>query len=374
MKVWIPGPTEVRPEVLAECARPMIGHRSDAMAQLHDRIDPHLRLAFGVDEARGSQVAVHTTSATGLMEGCLHGVGKRVLCVINGSFSKRWGEIAELLRLQVTRLEKAMGEAASPAEIDELLRKFGPFDALTLVANETSSGVRTPLGPVAEVMSRHPNTLWLVDVVSHLAGMPVDFDANGIDFAFAGSQKALALPPGVTVLGASKRYLERVRGAKRASYYLDAVRVIDGHRERQTPATPCIPLYFALARQLEDISAGVTLPVSERGLRGPAAWDARYAKHLRMQRMTEDWAARHELKYVPAPELRSWTVACIRKGSIDVSKFLAQLKQRGHTISNGYGDLKGASFRIGHMGDHSEEDLAQLLRACDAVLADSAPR
>jgi aspartate aminotransferase-like enzyme len=234
--------------------------------------------------------------------------------------------------------------------------------------------VRTPLAGVAAVLRKHPGTLWLVDVVSYLAGMPIDFDAHGIDLAFAGSQKALALPPGITVFAASKRYLERVRAAKRPSFYLDPVRVIDGHVERKTPATPCIPLYFALAQQLEDISNGVTLPERDRAARGAAAWSARYAKHERMYRATEAWATRHGLEYIPAPEHRSWTVSCIKKGPLDVAKLLAELKKRGHTISNGYGDLKDVSFRIGHMGDHSEADLANLLAAADEVIASGAAK
>jgi aspartate aminotransferase-like enzyme len=374
MKLWIPGPTQVRPEILAECARPMIGHRSEAMNELHDRIDPHLRLAFGLGEGSASQVAVHTCSATGLMEASLHGVGKRVLCVVNGSFSKRWADIAQLLGLEVVTLKKAFGEAASPDEIDRLLTERGPFDALTLVSNETSTGVRTPLDGVARVLRKHPNVLWLVDVVSYLAGMPVDFDAHALDFAFAGSQKALALPPGITVFCASTKYLERVRAGKRPSYYLDAVRALDGHAGRKTPATPCIPLYFALAKQLEDISNGVMLPESERGLRGAAAWNARYGVHQRMQRSTEQWAAKHGLEMIPAPEHRSWTVACIRKGAFDVARLLAELKRRGHTISNGYGDLKDLSFRIGHMGDHTEAELRELLAAADEALAALAVR
>ncbi|MBM3987520.1 MAG: alanine--glyoxylate aminotransferase family protein [Planctomycetes bacterium] len=374
MKLWIPGPTEVRPSLLAECARAMIGHRSDAMSKLHERIDPHLRLAFGLAESSGSEVAVHTCSATGLMESSLHGTGCRVLCVANGSFSKRWADIAQVLGFETVVLKKAFGEAASPEEIERALVEKGPFDALTLVSNETSSGVRTPLAGVASVMRRHPNTLMLVDVVSYLAGMPIDFDAHGIDFAFAGSQKALALPPGITVFAASQRYLERVRKGQRPSYYLDAVRVLDGHRERKTPATPCIPLYFALAQQLEDISNGVTLPEGGNALRGAAAWSARYAKHERMYRATAAWAARHGLEYIPAPEHRSWTVSCIRKGPLDIVKFLAELKKRGQTISNGYGDLKDISFRIGHMGDHTEADLERLIASMDEVLLAEAAR
>src|SRR6188508_428825 len=95
--LWIPGPTHVRPEILAECARPMIGHRSKAMTTLTERLDPGLKLAFGLAPDSKAHVAVHTTSATGLMEAALKGVGPKVLCIVNGSFSKRFHEIAGLL-------------------------------------------------------------------------------------------------------------------------------------------------------------------------------------------------------------------------------------------------------------------------------------
>jgi aspartate aminotransferase-like enzyme len=369
MKLWIPGPTEVRAELLAECARPMIGHRSEAMGKLIERIDLHLPLLFGLAPGSKSVAGVHTCSATGLMEGSLFGVGRRVLCVVNGSFAKRWHEIAQIVGLEAVALKKPMGETVSPDELDRALREQGPFDALTLISNETSAGVRTPLDGIAAVMRRHPQTLWLVDVVSYIAGSALEFDARGIDFAFAGSQKAIALPPGITVLAASQRYLERVRKSRRAGFYLDPVRILDGHVERKTPATPCIPLYLALARQLEDISGGVTLPANERHLRGEAAWRARFAVHERMKVQTERWAAEHHLEYLPAPELRSATVSCIRSGSLDVKAFLAALKQRGHTISNGYGEMKDVTFRIGHMGDHTEQEVESLCAAMSDALS-----
>ena len=118
----------------------------------------------------------------------------------------------------------------------------------------------------------------------------------------------------------------------------------------------------------------MTLPEQDRVLKGQAAWTARYQKHERMYRTTEAWAVRHGLEYVPASEHRSWTVSCIKKGPLDVTKLLSELKKRGQTISNGYGDLKDVSFRIGHMGDHTESDLAALLAAADEVLASGSAR
>ncbi|MFT7668196.1 MAG: aspartate aminotransferase-like enzyme [Planctomycetota bacterium] len=367
--LWIPGPTEVRPEILAECARPAIGHRSKAMVELIERLDPHLRLAFGLGPGSGAHVAVHSCSASGMMESSLRGVGKRVLCVENGAFSKRYRQMAELLNKDVTTLEVTWGEGVDPSELRRAIEEEGPFDAVTIVSNETSTGVRTPLGPIGDVLRDYPDTLLLVDLVSYIAGAPVDFDANEIDFALAGVQKAFALPPGVTVFCATEQYLETARKQEHRGWYLDPVKLIEGHANRKTPATPTTSLYYALAKQLEDISAGVTLPEGQRNKRGDDAWEARFDKHSRMQERTAAWAKGHGLSLFPGPEFTSPTVSCINAGSIDVAEFVAGLAERGFEISNGYGDLKGKTFRIGHMGDHTEEGLEELLKAADEVLS-----
>lgn len=368
MKIWIPGPTHVRSEVLAEQTLPMIGHRSKAMTELLERIDPPLRLAFGLGAASSATVAVGNHSATAMMEGALLGVGPRVLALVNGSFSRRWADIAKLLGKDVTVLEAPWGQTVTPAQLEETLRTKGPFDATTLVVCETSTGVLTPLAPVARALKAAPETLLLVDVVSAIAGTAIDFDAHGIDFALAGVNKALALPPGITVLCASQRYLAGARARKRPSWYLDPVRTIDGHVERKTPATPVVTLYRALARQLEDITRGTTLPARDQGKSGEAAWRARFEKHLRLRARTLQWAASHGLAPFPPEPLSAPTVSCIQAGGLDVGKLIDALKKRGHEIGNGYDKLKGLTFRIGHMGDHTEEGLEELLHAANEVL------
>lgn len=366
--LWIPGPTHVRPELLAECARPPIGHRTKAMRELIARLDPGLRLAFGLEPDSKAHVAAHTTSATGLMEGALRGAGRRILCVNGGAFATRWVKIARLLDKQVVELPLEWGRAVDPQELARMLEEQGPFDAVTLVSNETSTGVRTRLDAIGRVLAAHPETLLLVDLVSYIAGAAIDFDANGLDFGFAGVQKALALPPGISVLCASERYMQRARGEEQRGFYLDPIGIIEGHAQRKTPSTPCIPLYYALARQLEDISSGATLPPDERQLEGSQAWQARFRLHERQQAETLAWAERHGLSSLPPLAEASPTISCIRSGEIDVPAFIAALEERGHTIGNGYGDLKGVTFRIGHMGDHTEADLQQLLQAADAAL------
>ncbi len=344
----------------------MIGHRSKAMTALTERLDPHLKLAFGLEAGSTSHVAVHTCAATGAMEASLRGAGPKVLSLVNGSFSKRFAEIAESVGKEVVKLTVPMGQSVSMHDVETTLREKGPFDAVTFVSNETSAGVRTPLAEVAATLRKFPDVMLLVDLVSYIAGAPVDFDQNRMDFAFAGTQKALALPPGLTVLCASQRYLEQARTRKLRGFYLDPVRIVEGHEQRATPATPCISLYYALAKQLEDISAGV---MAGGNVSGQAAWKARFDEHARMLRTTEKWAARNGLEHLPVPTLRSPTISCIQKGDLDVAALIAGLKERGHEIGNGYGDLKDKTFRIGHMGDHTDARLRTLLSAGDEVVA-----
>ncbi len=368
--LWIPGPTHVRPELAEELTLPMIGHRSAAMGEIIERLDPPLRIAFGAEGA-GSHVAAHTCSATGLMEASLVGAGDRILCVVGGAFGRRWAQIAEEMGKHSQVLEVPWGQVVSEEDLARALDEHGPFDAVTLVVNETSTGVYTDPAIPARALASHPNTLLLVDVVSAVAGIPIEVEKNRIDFALAGINKALALPPGIAVCAVSDAFLDRARAQSDRGFYLDPIRIVEGHAKRKTPTTPSIPLYRALARQLEDITAGRTLPADERegDLTPDAAWNARFRVHERMRDRTLAWAAGHGLEPYPVAPGISATVACIRAGTIDVPSFIAGLLERGEEIGAGYGDLKRETFRIGHMGDHLPEELDALLATADEVLA-----
>ena len=355
MTLWIPGPTEVRPELLAEMARPAIGHRAPEMKEAIERIDPGLRRAFGLQANSSSRVAVANHSATGMMEASLRGVGPRILSIVGGAFAKRYGTIAGILGKEVTTLETEWGRLVDPERLRETLAKEGPFDAVTLVVNETSTGTCTPIQRVSDVLRDFPDTLLLCDVVSYIAGAPIDFDASRADLAFAGVQKAFALPPGITVFCVSAKYAVVASKQPWTSFYLDTLRTLEGHEARKTPTTPSTPHYYGLAKQLEDIEAG-------------EGWDGRYARHLRMRDRTLAWAAGRGLQPFPEAEGLSPTVSCIRAGDLDVAALVAGLKERDLQISNGYGPLKGETFRIGHMGDHTEAGLEALLGAMDEVL------
>jgi aspartate aminotransferase-like enzyme len=366
--LWIPGPTEVRPELLEECARPMIGHRTRAMVELIERCDPGLRMAFGLAPDSSTRIAIHSCTASGLMEAVLRGLGRgaRVLALVNGAFSERFATIAECVGQEVVRLARPAGHGFGTGEVREALEREGPFDALTVALSETSSAAATPPERIAAALEGAPETLFLADCVTWLGGAAVDVDANRIDAALAGTQKALALPPGLGLLAASARLLERARGSGERGWFLDLVRIVESHVERKPPMTPTVSLYFALARQLEEISDGSLesrlTPDSAPGS-GVDAWAARFRRHGRMRERTLAAAAGLGLRSLPGPDDASPTVSCLDVGGREVPALLAALRTRGFELGAGYGDLRSTAIRIGHMGDHTESELELLLGA-----------
>ncbi len=274
-RLWIPGPTEVRPELLASQAAPMVGHRTNAMRDLLRAIDPHLRSAFGLEGAPFYEVAVHSCTATALMEMSLRalspegGKAPRVLSLVNGSFSRRYAEIAESLGCRVTRIDSELG---APADLDaarQAIAADGPFAAITVCLSETSTGALTDPAEVAAALAGRGSAWLLVDAVTYFAAAPLDAARHGMDFCFAGTQKALALPPGLGIYCVSRRMLKAARQAapqaasqseqhngSSRGFFLDLVRVTDGHLAQNPPMTPTIPLFRALLAQLQGISGG----------------------------------------------------------------------------------------------------------------------
>jgi aspartate aminotransferase-like enzyme len=192
----------------------------------------------------------------------------------------------------------------------------------------------------------------VVDSISGAAGAAIDLDATGIAYACTGSQKALALPPGLGFAAASERFLALARQSTERGFYLDILAY-----ERDTPPfTPALPLLFALDAQAERIR--------REGVR------ARFARHRAMAEMTWDWAARKGLGITAAEDFRSPTVTCFElPPPLTGPEFVERVRARGYVVGGGYGPLKERCFRIGHMGDQTLATVGALLRACDEALS-----
>lgn len=354
-RFFLPGPTEVHPEVLAAQTGQMIGHRGPHIESLMASIDEGLRPVFRTVRP----VIVSTSSASGLMEaavrnGVLEG---RVLSLVNGAFSGRFASIASSCGLDVERWEVDWGTVHSPDELSERLGR-GRYEAVTLSQSETSTGALQDLEAIADVVGQHEDTLLLVDSVTGVGGVETKTDDWGIDFILTGSQKALALPPGLAFGVANHAMLERSAQSPDKGWYFDLVALQEMVVDRQTPATPAISLLYALDFQLKRIAS--------------ETMEARWARHLAMQQRTFDWVAQMsdsgvELGIFATEGHRSPTVTCVSTNRSN--EIVAEAASRGWVVGGGYGRIKDETFRIGHMGDHTLAELEDLLEVLTEVVS-----
>ena len=361
-RLFIPGPTDVLPEVLAAQSAPMIGHRSDEFEALFAKCEGQLQRLFETQ----SRVYIVVASGSGLQEAAIRNcVGGRVVCFVNGAFSQRWHDTAVGCDKQVTRVDVEWNTAVKPVIVAEALSKAvaeGPVDAITVVHNETSTGVTSPIGAVAAVVrSISPDTLVLVDAVSSFGGTRIPVDEWGIDVLLTSSQKALALPPGLSFCSASDRVLERAKQVKGRGWYFDFLNLEKSLKKNTTPATPAISLMRALSVQLDRIFA--------EGI------EQRYARHARLAQRTRAWALAQGFALMAEDGYRSPTVTTVTNTrQIDVEALNAYLTGEEMEISNGYGIYKNKAFRIAHMGEVNEADLDRLFAAIEHYLEQNGER
>jgi len=352
-RFFLPGPTDVHPEVLAAMQRPMIGHRSAAMEQLLAGIAPGLGRLFRTS----GPVIVGTASATGFMEMAVrNGVRRRALSLVNGAFSDRFARLVGACGKESIRLDVPLGCAIEPDMLRDALRRT-PVDAVTVVHSETSTGVLQDVAAFGAVVKEFDDVLLLVDAVTSLAGSPVEPDRWGLDFTFTGSQKALALPPGLALGVASERLRQRAKTLPGRGQYFDLVTFEEATRKSQPTNTPAISLLYALEVQLARVER-------EGGV------EARWARHDAMRSRVEEWSAARDVAYVAAEGRRSWTISCLKvPGGKTAAEVVGSLKGQGWTIGSGYGALKDSTIRIGHMGDHTLAALEELLALIERALS-----
>ncbi|MFH1240635.1 MAG: alanine--glyoxylate aminotransferase family protein [Candidatus Diapherotrites archaeon] len=349
-KLFIPGPTHVRDDVLQKLATPAIGHRSKDFSALYDSIQPKIQKLLYTKNV----VYMGTHSATGWMEAAIRNcVGTKVLNTINGAFSKRWNGIAGECGKDNEAINVEWGKAIKPEMIKEKL-ETGEFDAVCVTHNETSTGVMNPLEEIAEVMKEYPDVMFMVDAVSSMSGAKIEVDKLGIDVILASVQKCFAISPGFSICAVSEKAMEKSKDMKDKGYYFDYWAFDKYHKKSQTPTTPSTPHMFALDYQLDRIF--------EEGA------ENRFARHKKMANYVRGWVKNNfemfaELGY----ESLTVTTATNTKG-ISVADLNSKLGERGFMISNGYGDLKEKTFRIAHMGDLQIADLKEVIENIEDIL------
>jgi len=360
-RLFIPGPTDVLPEVLDAQTAPLIGHRTAEMEALFAKCAEQLQCLFYTT----NRVYIVASSGTGLHEAAIrNGVrGRdeaRVINFVNGAFSQRWNQVSTGCDKNAIRIDVEWNTAVKPDVVADALRNAlddGPVDAVTVVHNETSTGVLSPVGEIAAAVREvSADTLVFVDCVSSFAGTRIPVDEWGLDICLTSSQKALALPPGLSFCAVSDRVLERAPSVSGRGWYFDFLNLEKYLQRSTTPATPAISLMRALSKQLDIIF--------DEGV------DNRFARHARLAQRTQQWAHDHGFELMAEEGYRSPTVTHIANNrNVDIGALNEFLGLRNMQISNGYGDFKGKSMRIAHMGEVNDEDMDRLFEALDEYMA-----
>lgn len=351
-KLFIPGPVEVKDDVLQKMATPMIGHRTKEASKLQRDISEKMMELLYTD----NQIMLSTTSGSGLMEAAIRSCTKKRAAVFAvGAFGKRWHDMAKGNNVPADLFEVEWGNPTTPEQVDEVL-KTGKYDLITVTHNETSTGIMNPIEEIGEVVKKYPDVVFCVDTVSSAAGAKIEVDKCGIDICITSTQKALALPPGLAVCSFSQKAYNRAKEVENRGFYLDLVRLYDyiQKKDHQYPSTPALPHMFALNYQLDKIL--------EEGL------DNRFKRHEEMANYVRDWAKKH-FELFADENYASNTLTNIKntKG-ISVKELNEKLAMRGFTISNGYGKLKEKTFRIAHMGETTLPEIKELLNNIEDIL------
>jgi aspartate aminotransferase-like enzyme len=352
-KLFIPGPVEVSAKTWAAFSRPMIGHRGQDFKDLYGRIHGRLQELFGTRQP----VFLSTSSAWGVMEAAIRNVAReRVLCCMCGAFSDKWLDVARRCGKQAEPLQVPWGQHIDPAALEAQLAT-GRFDTVTLIHNETSTGVMNPLREICDVVRRYPDVALIVDTVSSFSAVPIAMDDLGIDVLITGSQKALALPPGFALFSASDKAFTRAAENNDRGYYFDFLEFRKQQAQNMTPSTPSVAHIHALESKLDDIFS--------EGL------EQRFARHARTNALVHDWVRRRGFDFFAEEGYRSVSLTCVKNNrDIDVAQLVRDLRSKHHlVVDGGYGNIKGKTFRLSNMGDETEETVSHLLASLDDCLA-----
>lgn len=358
-KLFTAGPVACFPEVLEIMKVQMFSHRAKEYKIVH--MDTVERLKKFLEVEKG-EVLLFPSSGTGIMEASIrNGVSKggKVLVTIIGAFGKRYKEVVESNGRKAVVLEYEPGKAVKPEDLDEALKKNPDVEAVTITYNETSTGVLNPLPELAKVAKEH-DKLVFVDAVSAMGGADIKVTKWGIDVVFGSSQKAFGVPPGLAIGAFSEEFIEIANKAEEKGWYFDVPKYIKYQYKKQgTPSTPPMPQVFGL---------NVVLRIIEK-MGGKEEWLKMYQKRAEIIR---NGVREIGLEILAEPGYESPTItAVLTPEGIKGDVIYEEMRKRGFEIAKGYGEgIKEKTFRIGHMGYMTFEDIEEMLQNLKEVIED----
>ncbi len=353
-----PGPTPIPKKVQLAMNHDIISHRSNEFVELYRETIELVKPVFGTKQdilllpsggtAALEAAAVNTVSA-----------GENVVVITVGAFGDYFVSICEKYGFHVHKLEKEWGQACTAKELREFLQPLNDIKAVFVTYNETSTGILNPIAELAQVVREETDALCIVDGVSCLGGAPAEMDAWGIDILVTGSQKAMMLPPGLSLVSVSDRAWNIIEENNTPSYYLNLLSYRSWAEKGMTPNTPTVTLIYGLHE--------VCKLIEEEG-----GFEHTVARHELMKNMVRHAMNALNIELLTTDEHASTTITAIMapKG-IALSDFLSHLKQQYHLdFAGGLGHLQGEIFRFGHMGYCFPSDILQAVSLMEAALQD----
>jgi len=353
-RLFAPGPVPVPEEVSLQMARPIIHHRTKAFEAVIAEVRENLKWLFQTK----NEVILLTSSGTGAMEGAIANTlspGDKVIVVDGGKFGERWWKIAKSYGLETDILTVKWGEAVDPKEIEKRLNQGG-YKAVFVQASESSTGTYHPIEAIAKLTKNRTDCLLIVDAISALGAMSLPMDAWGIDILVGGSQKALALPPGLAFAGVSDKAWKFSETSKIQKFYFDFKREKKNLEQNTTAFTPAITLVMGLAESLRSMR--------KEGL------ENLFARHARLAKACQEGMKALGLKLYSKSPVNSLTAVCVPEG-IDGTKVTKIMESKFNmTIAGGQDAAKGKIFRIAHLGYFDDLDIVMVVSAIEGTLTD----
>jgi aspartate aminotransferase-like enzyme len=354
-RLFTPGPTALHPDVQSALARPIVHHRTDEFRALLKECIAGLKEFYCTTD----DVVVFASSGTGAMEAAVVNLlspGDKMIALVAGNFGERWEKLGKGYGMNVVSLKAEWGAAVTPAEVAAALEKNPDTKAVFCQLSESSTGACHDVKALAEVVRSRPDTLLVVDAISGAGAMTLETSAWGLDVVVVGSQKALALPPGLAFVSASARAWQRIETTTTARFYFDLRRERKSQAGGETGFTPAISNIIALKAALDFIAGagGVKALVENAGT---------------LAAMTRAAAGALGLRLVTPTAYGDALTALYPPEGIDASAIVKGLKSEfSSTVAGGQGALKGKIFRIAHLGYYDATDILGLLGTLEIVL------
>ncbi|OGW58539.1 MAG: class V aminotransferase [Nitrospirae bacterium RIFCSPLOW2_12_42_9] len=349
-----PGPTQVPPEVLLRMAQPIIHHRSPDFTPVMEEVKEGLKWLFQTQ----NDVLIMASSGTGAMEGSISNFmspGDKVITVNGGKFGERWGKICKAFGVNATEIKVEWGEAVDPAVIADLLKKDPSVKGVYVQASETSTGVAHDVKIIGEIVSRYPNTIFVVDAITALGVFDIKPDEWGIDILITGSQKALMLPPGLAFASVSDKAWRMNESAKCSRFYIDFKKERENLKKSTSAYTPAVSLIIGLQYVLRTLK--------EEGLENI------FARHSLLAQATREGVKGFGLELLPKTSPSNAVTAVKAPEGFDGQQIYKRLRERyGITAAGGQDHLKGKIFRISHMGYCDKFDVITAIAGVEMVL------